>query len=93
VLLCLILVGRKVLVSKMKRFVRLISRIPLIIRLSICAGISYYIGSLIVTSQWNYQFTFIPILIAIIISLAISNIITVTEQNDINTDSSMAKVK
>jgi hypothetical protein len=90
---CLILVGRKVLVSKMKKFVRLITRVPLIIRLSICAGISYYIGSLIITSQWDYQSTFVPILIAIIISLAISNIIAIAGQNNSDTELSTEKVK
>jgi hypothetical protein len=55
-ILAFIMVEREIILPKFKRWTRWISRVPTIIRLAICAAITYYIGSQILVAVWNSQF-------------------------------------
>jgi hypothetical protein len=55
-ILAFIMVEREIILPKFKRWTRWISRVPIIIRLAICAAITYYIGSQILVALWNNQF-------------------------------------
>jgi hypothetical protein len=55
-ILAFIMVEREIILPKFKRWTRWISRVPIIIRLAICAAITYYIGSQILVAVWNNQF-------------------------------------
>jgi hypothetical protein len=55
-ILAFIMVEREIILPKFTRWTRWISRVPIIIRLAICAAITYYIGSQILVAVWNSQF-------------------------------------
>jgi hypothetical protein len=55
-ILAFIMVEREFILPKFTRWTRWISRVPIIIRLAICAAITYYIGSQILVAVWNNQF-------------------------------------
>jgi len=75
VALVLIMLWRETLLPRLGGWQRLISRVPLAIRLALCAVISYFLGSKILGALWYSTDTFLPIVIALVISLFVCSIL------------------
>ena len=76
VALALIMLWRETVLPRLDGWLRLVSRVPLVIRLALSALISYFLGLQIVGALWDGTSTFLPIIIAMVISLAVCSLLT-----------------
>src|SRR5215208_1722447 len=72
----LIMLWRETVLPRLDGWLRLVSRVPLVIRLALSALISYFLGLQIVGAPWDGTSTFLPIIIAMVISLAVCSLLT-----------------
>ena len=56
-------------------WVRLMARVPVVIRLAVAVGVSYVAGSIVVDSMWRSTQTFLPILLSVGVSLLLCAIL------------------
>ncbi|HYN86539.1 MAG TPA: hypothetical protein VER32_14920 [Pyrinomonadaceae bacterium] len=75
VVLALLLLARRHLATHMRAWTRMISGIPLLLRLAIGTAINYFFAKQIIAALWDSTSTFRPVLISVVVSLVIFSLL------------------